>query len=185
MPWGRHRGVPISHNALQHYPECHGADTEGYPYPIMLCNITQNAMGQIPRGVPSQVQLGGVPCQIRMGVPCWGVGTQVGRVLPSRIPPGRVPPGRVPWARSGQGYPGRVPPSRVPPGKDGGYPCRVPPCQGNPPGRVPPGRVPPSRVSPWARSGCRGGTQLGQQKEYSLHGGRYASCVHAGGLSCW
>ena len=29
-----------------------------------------------------------------------------------------------------------------------------------------------------------GGTQLGQQKEYSLHGGRYASCVHAGGLSC-
>ena len=30
-----------------------------------------------------------------------------------------------------------------------------------------------------------GGTQSGQQKEYSLHGGRYASCVHAGGLSCW
>ena len=29
-----------------------------------------------------------------------------------------------------------------------------------------------------------GGTQVGQQKEYSLHGGRYASCVHAGGLSC-
>ena len=32
---------------------------------------------------------------------------------------------------------------------------------------------------------CRGGTLLGQQKEYSLHGGRYASCVHAGGLSCF
>ena len=30
-----------------------------------------------------------------------------------------------------------------------------------------------------------GGTQVGQQKEYSLHGGRYASCVHAGGLSCF
>ena len=30
-----------------------------------------------------------------------------------------------------------------------------------------------------------GGTQVGQQKEYSLHGGRYASCVHAGGLSCY
>ena len=29
------------------------------------------------------------------------------------------------------------------------------------------------------------GTQLGQQNEYSLHGGRYASCVHAGGLSCY
>ena len=31
----------------------------GYPYPIMLCNITQNAMGQ-PGGVPCQVQPGGV-----------------------------------------------------------------------------------------------------------------------------
>ena len=58
------RGVPISHNALQHYPECHGTDTwggGGYPYPIMLCNITQNSMGQTP---------GGIPCQ--RGVPCWG-----------------------------------------------------------------------------------------------------------------
>ena len=26
--------------------------------------------------------------------------------------------------------------------------------------------------------------KIGQQNEYSLHGGRYASCVHAGGLSC-
>ena len=43
-------GVPISHNALQHYPECHGADTGGYPYPIMLYNISQNAMGQTPSG---------------------------------------------------------------------------------------------------------------------------------------
>ena len=31
---------------------------------------------------------------------------------------------------------------------------------------------------------ARGGTQLGQHREYLLHGGRYASCVHAGGLSC-
>ena len=29
-----------------------------------------------------------------------------------------------------------------------------------------------------------GSAKLGQQNEYSLHGGRYASCVHAGGLSC-
>ena len=79
----------------------------GYPYPIMLCNISQNAMRQ-PGGYPD--------------------------------PP---PPGGVP--RSG-----------YPPG--GGY--RGP---GTPPG---------------------GGTRVGQQKEYSLHGGRYASCVHAGGLSC-
>ena len=80
-----HRGVPISHNALQHYPECHGA----------------------ARGGPCQVQ-GGVPW--RGGVP-WQGGTL------------------------GGGYPG-------------------------------------------------GGTQLGQHREYLLHARRYASCVHAGGLSC-
>ena len=62
----------------------------GYPYPIQLCNITQNAMGPWPGGV----------------------------------------------TLAGEGYPG------------------------------------------W------GGTQLGQHREYLLHGGRYASCVHAGGLSC-
>ena len=81
-------GVPISHNALQHYPECHGA-------------------------------AGGVPWQ--------------GVTLPGGYP--------------GGGYPG------------GGYPGRGLPC--------------------------RGGTQLGQHREYLLHGGRYASCVHAGGLSCY
>ena len=29
-----------------------------------------------------------------------------------------------------------------------------------------------------------GSAKIGQQNEYSLHGGRYASCIHAGGLSC-
>ena len=68
------------------------------------------------------------------------------------------------------------------------------PCQdggGYPAGGYPAGGY-PGRYPPWARSGWRGvpppgqdgGTQLGQQKEYSLHGGRYASCVHARGLSC-
>ena len=41
---------------------------------------------------------------------------------------------------------------------------------------------------PWLGAGgypAWGGTQLGQHKEYLLHGGRYASCVHAGGLSCF
>ena len=122
-----HRGgVPISHNALQHFPECHGADMGGYPYPIMLCNISQNAMGQttggVPishnalqhypefhgadtrRGVPSQVQLGGTLPGQDGGYPtrrvsCWGY-------------PGRVPPIRVPPTRSGQGVPIRVPPTR-------------------------------------------------------------------------
>ena len=88
-------GVPISHNALQHFPECHGA----------------------AGGVPCQVQPGGVPCQVQLGGGC-------------------TLRGGIPW-------PGGV-------------------------GGTLPG----------------GGTQLGQQKEYSLQGGRYASCVHAGGLSC-
>ena len=42
-------------------------------------------------------------------------------------------------------------------------------------------------VSP-ARGGSAGGggsAKIGQQNEYSLHGRRYASCVHAGGLSCF
>ena len=86
----------------------------GYPYPIMLCNISQNAMGQ--PGEPCLVQLGGYPAGgvSWRRVPWWG-GTQIG--------------------------------------------------------------YPPSQVG--------GGTQIGQQKEYSLHGRRYASCVHAGGLSCF
>ena len=70
-----------------------------------------------------------------------------------------------------------------------GAPCRRVPCQGVP-GRVPCWGVPYQGVP--CQGGtllggypARGGTQLGQQKEYSLHGGRYASCVHAGGLSCF
>ena len=30
-----------------------------------------------------------------------------------------------------------------------------------------------------------GSAKIGQHREYLLHGGRYASCVHAGGLSCY
>ena len=141
MPWGRHwgGGVPISHNALQHYPECHGADTRGYPYPIMLCNITQNAMGHTP---------GGVPCQVRKG------GTQVGYPPSAGYPP--------PQARMGGTQVRYLPLGGYPPGPGWGVGTQV----GYPPG-----------------SG-RGGTQVGQP-EYSLQGGHYASCVHAGGLSCY
>ena len=54
----------------------------GYPYPIMLCNISQNAMGQ-PGGVPCQVQPGGVP---------WPGG------YPARYSWGGVKwPGGIPW----------------------------------------------------------------------------------------
>ena len=38
--------------------------------------------------------------------------------------------------------------------------------------------------SSW-QGGGRGSAKIGQQNEYSLHGGWYASCVHAGGLSCY
>ena len=96
----------------------------GYPYPIMLCNISQTVplWADTYRGVwPCQVQLGGGTLP----------GLQLGGTLP---------------------------------GPAGGVSCQ----EGYPAGGYPAG----------------GGTQLGQQKEYSLHGGRYASCVHAGGLSC-
>ena len=97
-------GIPIFHNALQHFPECHGADTYG--------------------GVPARSGQGGVPC--------WG-------------DPGRVPP----W----QGTPQ--------PGQDGGYPDRLPPRQVPPKGQDRGGNLPggthlgylPSRVPPCARSG--------------------------------
>ena len=138
-------GVPISHNALQHYPEWYGADIGGggFLYPIMLCNITQNAMEQTLGGGGTQPgQAGGVPCQVRMGVPRKGT-------------PGRVPP------QPGQdgGYQGRVPPTGYPPGqvRTGGTQAGYPPGQDG--GYYPPAGYPPSQV----RMG--GGTQLGQQKE--------------------
>ena len=108
----------------------------------MLCNITQNSMGQT-RGVPSQVRTGG---------------TQ----------PGPARGGTLPGPNRKEGYPDQgTPPGRVPP--QAGYLPR----QGTPPAGYPPSQVQ-----------MGGGTQLGQRKEYSLHGGRYACCVHAGGLSC-
>ena len=84
----------------------------------MLCNISQNAMGQ-QGGYPARSSWGGYPG--------WG----------------------VPWPG---GYPGR-----------GGTLAGGVPWPGGYPGQ--------------------GGTQLGQHREYLLHGGRYASCVHTGGLS--
>ena len=59
----------------------------------------------------------------------------------------------------------------------GGYPARS--SWGGVPCQVQPGGYPG-----WGGTLARGGTQLGQHREYLLHGGRYASCVHAGGHSC-
>ena len=113
--------------------------------------------------------------------------------------PDRVPP------RGGSGYPPGVPDWVPPwggPGTPRGVPDWVPPegyldppgeyLTGYPPGGVVPGRVPPrggtQNTPPGGVPGQgppRGGTQLGQHSEYLLHSGRYASCVHAGGLSCF
>ena len=77
----------------------------GYPYPIMLCNISQNAMGRggtrpgnPPGGVPDRVPPWGGPDTppggYLTGYPPGGSGYPPGGV-PDRVPPGgvRVPPG--------------------------------------------------------------------------------------------
>ena len=80
-------GVPISHNALQHFPECHGA-AGGY------------LTGYPPGGGP--------------GTPRGGGGSWPGTPPPPRgvsgYPPGgvRVPPGGGPGTPPGGGYPGRT-----------------------------------------------------------------------------
>ena len=62
----------------------------GYPYPIMFCNITQNAMGQ--PGVPFQVQLGGYPARSSWGGwPCWGDPGGGGTLVGGGYPAGGVP----------------------------------------------------------------------------------------------
>ena len=90
---------------------------------------------------------------------------------PARSSWGGYPGWGVPWPAGG------VPCWGVP--WPGGYPGQGVPWPGGTLAGGYPGRYPP------ARSGWGGGTQLGQHREYLLHGGRYASYVHAGGLSCW
>ena len=90
-----------------------------------------------------------------------------------QVQPGGYPAGGVPW----QGVPwwgGTL---------AGGYRAGGVPCRGGTLLGAYPSRGVPYLGTPQPGQDG-GGTQLGQQKEYSLHGGRYASCVHAGGLSC-
>ena len=122
----------------------------GYPYPIMLCNITQNSMGQTPGGFPARSSRGGK-----------------GRD-PARSSRG----GNLPGPARGGTLPGPAGRGGTLPGPARGYPAGGYPAGGE--GGYPAGGYP-----------ARGGTQVGQQKEYSIHGGWYASCVHAGGLSCF
>ena len=92
----------------------------GYPYPIMLCNISQNAMrwggylGQVPPRGGTRVRYppgGGVP----------GSGTPPGGTQVRYPPRGGT---RVRYPPRG-GYPGQVPPR-------GGYSGQVPPWGGYP-----------------------------------------------------
>ena len=119
--------------------------------------ISHNALQHFPEchGVDT---VGGVPSQVQWGVPSWE-GTLLGDTLLGCTLPG-VPCQGIPcWGVPCLGgYSAGGYPA-------GGYPVRVPPRPGQG------GTLP-------------GGTQVGQQKEYSLHGGQYGSCVHAGGLSC-
>ena len=102
--------------------------------------------------------------QVKVGVPCCGylpLARSRGDTLlggPTTLPP----------ARSSWGYPagGYLPPSQVQVGDT---------LPGVPTTWVP---TPLSRYR-WEVP------QLGHQKEYLICHGRYASCVHAGGLSCY
>ena len=126
----------------------------GYPYPIMLCNISQNAMGQTPGGgtlpggqggtLPGPA--GGVPCRggtlpdpaggyparsSREGTlpgPAGGVPCW-GGTLPGPAGGGTLPRG-VPWSGTHPPPPGqvRMGGSTPPPGQvrmEGGYPGRT------------------------------------------------------------
>ena len=107
--------------------------TGGYPYPIMLCNITQNSMGQTPGGVSCQVQPGEVPCQVQAG------GTLLGG-YPARGYPAGGDPARGAYPGWGVTLPVGVPCQGVPCWgvPCGGYPVKGVTQVGCPPGRVPP-----------------------------------------------
>ena len=100
----------------------------GYPYPIMLCNISQNAIRQ--RG-GTRTPPGGT----RVSYPPWGW-------YPD--PPPGVP--GPPWG----GYPGQVPPRGVPGSGTprGGTRVRYTPLGGVPGSGTPPGGVPGSGTPP-------------------------------------
>ena len=140
-------------------------------YPIRLMGGTPS---QFQGGAPSQVQVGGYPIP---GPGGGGMGTpsqvQVGE-YPSQVQGGYPIPGPGGYPILG---PGRGCPPGIPPHLAGGRLPGVPPHLA---GGCPPG------VSPTWQGGARPGTPPYQEQHsmYLLHGGRYASCVHAGGLSC-
>ena len=163
-----------------------GGGGGGYPYPIMLCNISQNALGQPPGGggYPYPIMLCNISQNV-MGQPLGGVGYPArssqggypgrGGTLPGPAGGGYLVGEGVPWWGGTLG----VPRSGTPPARSaGGVPWQGVPWWGSTQVRYPPGQV--------SQGGYPAGgvPRSGQHSEYLLHGGRYASCVHAGGLSC-
>ena len=118
-------------------------------------------------GVPNLANGGGYSIVPNMGSTpsflTWGT-----HILPDTGMSGYPPPNKKGW-----GYP--------PLGLDGGTPhpdigWRSPPSC--------PGKGIPDPLS-WPRTWMGGDSQQEQQSEYLLRGGWYASCVYAGGLSCF
>ena len=166
-------------------------------YPIWPVGVPQpGSAGGIPhlvRGVPQSGPDWGVPqpgvCDPWLGYPPWLGAT------PAR---GHTPQG-TPHPQPGQdrGYIRQGAPTwGTPwPGQDRGYPSQGYPPWGTPSSLARSGWGYPSQGGnclwyPLARSG-QGGTPArgyppgtGQHMEYLISGGRYASCIHTGGLSC-
>ena len=113
-----HRGVPISHSALQHFPESHGADTGGrYP-------ARSSWGGWYPAGVGGTLPGGTLLGGSLLG----GGGTLPGGTLPGGYPVGGTLPGVPCWGVPCGGYPAGGYPGRVPPPARsgwGGYPVRT------------------------------------------------------------
>ena len=153
-------GVPISHNALQHFPECHEA-ARGVPGPPPGGGGTRV---RYPRGYPDP------PGGTRVRYPPGGTRTPRGGTR-VRYPPWGVPrpprgyPGQVPPPQGGTqtppgGYLGQVPPPGGYPDPPGGYPGQVPPPRGGVPGPrgVPGSGTPPGGVPGPPRGVPRSGT---------------------------
>ena len=178
-------------------PTAFAVQREGNVFTRVCPSIHPSVCPRGGGGYPSQVQLEGgrgYPSQVQP----WGGGV-------SR--PGPDGGGALARGRPPQGTP-------LGPGQDGGTPARGAPTPGSPQARsgwgYPSQGGHPPRVAPVARSGWgvpqpgghtppgtppqpgqdRGGgypeypPETGQHMEYLISGSRYASCVHAGGLSC-